>query len=161
GHAAADDLWRIREAAQQASHLAGQLLAFSKQRRVVLHRVAVNVATARTLALLRGTLPQNIQVEAEPAEQEVVIESDETTLEQVLMNLCLNARDAMPEGGRLGVRIRAIAEPQAPVVVGNLRRLSAEGVPEPPLGGAPTNGNATASPTKEGKNWVCLTVSDN
>jgi PAS domain S-box-containing protein len=108
-HAAQQDLGHIREATEQAANLASQLLTFSKQRRIAAHRFDINSIVARTLELLRATLPARIDLQAELAEQELFVEADETQVQQVLMNLCLNARDAMPDGGRLRVRTERVS----------------------------------------------------
>jgi signal transduction histidine kinase len=99
------DLEGISQASEQASNLAAQLLTFGKARQVEgspgqgdLNRVA-----RRTLDLLRSTLPRSIVIEEVLAEGELPVAVDDTQLQQVLMNLCLNARDAMPDGGRLVV----------------------------------------------------------
>jgi PAS domain S-box-containing protein len=109
GHLPADapaqeDLTRIITAAEEAASLARQLLAFSKQQRVAPHRVEVNAVARRTLDLLRAALPPGTRLEAEVGDGELYVEADETQLQQVLLNLCLNARDAMPNGGALRVR---------------------------------------------------------
>jgi PAS domain S-box-containing protein len=104
-HPARADLERLLEAADQATLLANQLLAFSKQRQVVLREIDVNATVARSLDLLRSALPPTIAVElrTEPGGARVL--ADVGPLQQVLMNLCLNARDAMPRGGRLVVEV--------------------------------------------------------
>jgi PAS domain S-box-containing protein len=106
-HPVSDELRRIGEAGEQAVRLAGQLLTFSKQRRPVARYVDLNAVSARALELLRGTLPGSILVEPVYAESPIRVQADELQLQQVLMNLCLNARDAMPEGGRLRVQTEA------------------------------------------------------
>jgi PAS domain S-box-containing protein len=103
-HPAQEDLGRIATAGGEAARLAAQLLAFSKQQRVAPRRVEVNRVARRTLDLLRSTLPPGVRLEAEVGDDELFVQADETQLQQVLMNLCLNARDAMPEGGTLRVR---------------------------------------------------------
>jgi PAS domain S-box-containing protein len=108
GHLAADhpvhtDLRRISEAGEQAAGLAAQLLALGKRNRAGARLVEVNQVVRRTLELLRATLPGIIRLEEGLAPGDLVIVSDETQLQQVLMNLCLNARDAMPRGGVLRV----------------------------------------------------------
>jgi PAS domain S-box-containing protein len=97
------DLKRIAEAGEQAAGLASQLLAFSKQKPPVARRIDVNVVVRRTLELLKATLPPNITIHAELTQQEAAVHADETQVQQVVMNLCLNARDAMPQGGTLHV----------------------------------------------------------
>jgi signal transduction histidine kinase len=103
-HAVHQELQQIHKASQLASGLAAQLLAFSKNRKVATTRFDLNSLVKRTLALLHASMPSTIQVEAVLHEGVLAIEADETQLQQVLMNLCLNARDAMPQGGRLQVR---------------------------------------------------------
>jgi signal transduction histidine kinase/integral membrane sensor domain MASE1 len=102
-HPVRDDLRRIAYAGEQAANLAHQLLAFSKQRRPAPKRIDVNRVAERTLELLRATLPKAIHIEPSLAKVELPVQADEMQLQQVLMNLCLNARDAMPNGGRLEV----------------------------------------------------------
>ncbi|HZY87914.1 MAG TPA: PAS domain S-box protein [Gemmataceae bacterium] len=102
---AQQDLGHITTAGEEAARLAAQLLAFSKQQRVVPRRVDVYRVARRTLDLLRSTLPPNVRLDAEVGDGELFVHADETQLQQVLMNLCLNARDAMPEGGALRVRV--------------------------------------------------------
>jgi PAS domain S-box-containing protein len=107
-HEAHEDLGRIQEATEQAANLAGQLLAFSKPRRPAARRLEMNAVVARTLELLRASLPARIELKAELAEQDLYVLADETQLQQVLMNLCLNARDAMPDGGVIRVRTAGV-----------------------------------------------------
>ncbi len=112
-HPVHTDLKRITEASEQAASLAAQLLAFSKQKPIVPSRVEVNAVTGRSLELLRATLPGRIRLESDLADGETSILADETQFQQVLMNLCLNARDAIPEGGtlRVSTRVESAATP--------------------------------------------------
>jgi PAS domain S-box-containing protein len=107
------DLHWIGVAGQQAANLAGQLLALCKQRQITPTRLDVNEVVNRTLDLLRTTLPSNIQVETSLSIRPLFILADDTQLQQVLMNLCLNARDAMPQGGRLCVKTEAAEDPHS------------------------------------------------
>jgi PAS domain S-box-containing protein len=102
------DLHLIQEASHQAKGLASQLLAFSKNRKVDMTRFDLNQLVRRTLDLLRSSLPHKVQVEALLHNGELPLEANETQLQQVLMNLCLNAKDAMPQGGRLQVRTELV-----------------------------------------------------
>jgi PAS domain S-box-containing protein len=110
-HPVADDLHRIQDAAEEAGRLAGQLLTFSKQRRVELRPVPLVPVVRRALKLLHGSLPPNIRLDTFLGSEEMEVLADEGQLQQILMNLCLNARDVMPEGGLLTVR----TEPAGPV----------------------------------------------
>jgi PAS domain S-box-containing protein len=102
------DLQRITEATEQAANLANQLLTFSKQHRVASRRIEINRVASRTLELLRASLPARIELKVELAAQDLFILADETQIQQVLMNLCLNGRDAMPDGGLLHVQTTLI-----------------------------------------------------
>lgn len=102
-HPVHGDLRRITEAGEQAASLAGQLLAFSKQRAVPSRRVDVNRVVRRTLELLRATLPATIEVQPDLTTSNPEVCGDDTQVQQVVMNLCLNARDAMPHGGTMRV----------------------------------------------------------
>jgi PAS domain S-box-containing protein len=90
-----DTLGKIEGAAEHAASLANQLLAFGKRASLAPAQVAIHQVIRRTLDLVRPTLPAGIEVRAELDERDLVIEIDETQLQQVLLNLCLNARDAM------------------------------------------------------------------
>lgn len=106
-HPAQDDLNRMIDAGEQAAHLARQLLTFSKQHPRAARPVDVAAVVRQTQRLLRGVIPAAIRLEVELPEAPAWINGDETQLKQVLMNLCLNARDAMPQGGRLVLRVES------------------------------------------------------
>ncbi len=108
-HPVHGDLSRIKDATEQAASLASQLLAFSKQRRIATHRIEVNRVARRTLELLRATLPPRIELKADLAGHDLFIQGDETQMQQVLMNLCLNGRDAMPGGGQLNIQTALVS----------------------------------------------------
>jgi PAS domain S-box-containing protein len=98
------DLHRITEAGEQAVGLASQLLALSRNRNNATQRIELHSIVQRTLELLRSTHRSRLNIQTELAEGELTIQGDPTQVQQVLMNLCLNARDAMAEGGTLGIR---------------------------------------------------------
>jgi PAS domain S-box-containing protein len=102
-HPARHDLERISEAGNQAARLAGQLLTFSKQRQVVMRLLDFNTIVTPALDLLRPALPPNVEVRSQQHPGEAWVLADEAPLQQVVMNLCLNARDAMQQGGTLVV----------------------------------------------------------
>jgi PAS domain S-box-containing protein len=91
------------KAAWRAAELTRQLLGFSRQARLALEPTDLNRCVEETMTLLRRTLDRNIEVrtECEPALGKV--RADAGQMQQILMNLALNARDAMPEGGTLTV----------------------------------------------------------
>lgn len=103
-HPLLPDLETIQAAAEEAGRLAAQLLAFSKQRRTALQPVDLNQMVDRTLLMLQSSLPPTIEVEVELSAEPSMVLADDGQVQQVIMNLCLNARDAMPSGGKLTVR---------------------------------------------------------
>jgi PAS domain S-box-containing protein len=103
-HPAQEYLGEILEAANQATRLAGQLLAFGRQKRIATRPLSLNQVVRQTLSMLRSSLPPTVFLDTELDARDPIVQAEETQLQQVLMNLCLNARDAMPAGGRLTVR---------------------------------------------------------
>ncbi|HEU4589125.1 MAG TPA: PAS domain S-box protein [Gemmatimonadales bacterium] len=105
----------IRETAERAAGLTRQLLAFSRKEDVQPGPLDLNAVVAATEQMLGRLLGSGIRVSADlaPALGPVLAHSGQ--LEQVLMNLALNARDAMPRGGALTLRTRAVVvdEPTA------------------------------------------------
>jgi PAS domain S-box-containing protein len=101
---AADDVAEIRRAGMRARELTGQLLAFARRQVVVPQSVDVGRQLADLHRFLARLLGEDvvIDIDAPPATSYVYI--DPTQLEQVILNLAANARDAMPDGGRLGIR---------------------------------------------------------
>jgi PAS domain S-box-containing protein len=88
-------------AAQRAADLTRQLLGFSRQTMLRLEVTNVNAAVQEVLGILRRTIDPRIAVEVTTPRTLWSVRADPGQLNQVLLNLCLNARDAMPEGGRL------------------------------------------------------------
>lgn len=91
----------IAEQSQQAAALVEQVLDFS--RRAQLRREPLDLVPflEKQIALLRQTLPERIGVSFSSAVEKGIVQADPTRLQQVMLNLALNARDAMPEGGEL------------------------------------------------------------
>ena len=98
---------RIKEQAERAAALTRELLAFS--RRQVLQRQAIDLNTVASglISFLDKVISKNIELKVATAPLEPV-KADATQIEQVLMNLCLNARDAMPNGGRMVVETEMV-----------------------------------------------------
>ena len=106
-HPVHEDLHRITEAGEQAAHWLANCWPSASSRALTTRRSEVNRAARRTLDLLQGVLPSAVRMDVSLADGELFVPMDETQFQQVLMNLCLNARDAMPNGGRLGIRTEA------------------------------------------------------
>jgi signal transduction histidine kinase/CheY-like chemotaxis protein len=98
---------RGMQAAARGARLTGQLLAFSRVQRLDLKAIEVDPLVDDLLDLLSRTLGSNIRVEIALADQGAVVVADKTQLELALLNLAINARDAMPDGGTLTIATRA------------------------------------------------------
>ncbi|MBJ6723316.1 response regulator [Geomesophilobacter sediminis] len=98
-----EKLDRILEAAERAGSLASTLLTFSRKQPIRLERLDLNRTVAGVESFLRRVIGNGIdlQVAAHPGPLPVL--ADKGNLEQVLMNLAANARDAMPRGGTLSI----------------------------------------------------------
>ena len=99
-------------AAQRARDLIAQMLAFARRQRGERKVLALAALVHQTLQLLRSSLPSTIEIDADAlalAGDGPGVAADAVQLEQVLFNLCINARDAMAGHGRIGVRLRVHA----------------------------------------------------
>lgn len=104
GSDAASDLEQIVGAADRAAGLTRQLLAFSRQQMLQLQVLDLNAVVAEMQKLFARIIGENISLITTLDPTVPPIEADRTQLEQVVMNLVLNARDAMPDGGKLTIR---------------------------------------------------------
>ena len=98
------DLQEVRTSAQSAAALTQQLLAFSRSQMLRLEVVNVNEVVRRVQRLLSRLLGERIRIDLRLDGQVDAIKADVTQLEQVIVNLAVNARDAMPEGGLLSIQ---------------------------------------------------------
>jgi PAS domain S-box-containing protein len=96
----------IERSALRASKLTKQLLSFSRRGVYNLRVTTINDVVQGALMLLEGTLPKSIVMHTDLDPDPGRIEADLTQLEQVIINLCINARDAMGQGGWISVRTR-------------------------------------------------------
>ena len=103
-HPLHDELTNIEQAAARATDLTRQLLAFSRKQVFIPQPLDVNAIVAQLTRLLDRLLPPTITVQLTPAAESGMIKTDRGQLEQVILNLVINARDAMPNGGSLIVR---------------------------------------------------------
>jgi PAS domain S-box-containing protein len=94
-------LEKIRGQTERAAGLTRQLLAFARRQILEPHNINVNQLTRETLGLLKPLIGENIEIKTSFASPSGICRADSSQLEQVVTNLCLNARDAMPQGGQL------------------------------------------------------------
>ena len=119
--------------AQHAAQLVRQLLDFSRRSAMETQPVDLTAFVGEVVNLLRKTLAAHIRLSVETEPHECVAIADPTRIQQVLMNLALNAQDAMPHGGELRIGLARV-------------------------GGA--SGKALPDPDVPAGEWLCLTVGD-
>lgn len=98
------DVEVMRDAAQRSAGITAQLLAFGRRQILRPEVVDLSVVVSEFQPVLRRTMGERYEVSYQLASQAVRVRADRRQLEQVLLNLALNAADAMPQGGRLEVR---------------------------------------------------------
>ena len=98
----------IANAAQRAASLTRQLLMFSRKQMLQLRDLDLNESINDMTKMLRRTLGEHIQLQFKFAMQPLFIHADAGMMDQVLMNLAVNARDAMPKGGQLVIETSAV-----------------------------------------------------
>ncbi|MCM2258211.1 MAG: PAS domain S-box protein [Vicinamibacteria bacterium] len=109
----------IARAGERAADLTRQLLAFSRRQVLAPEPLDLNALVTDVEALLRSLVGERMQVELRRSASMAPVLADRRQLQQVLIDLCANAREAMPEGGRLTIEIASIeaADPAWPVAV--------------------------------------------
>jgi two-component system, cell cycle sensor histidine kinase and response regulator CckA len=105
-HKTRERFHKIRLQAEKASGLTRQLLAFARRQVLQPHNVDLNLLVRDTVGLLAKIIGDRIQIEVDLASDLNPAWADATQIEQVVMNLCINSRDAMPEGGRIIIQTR-------------------------------------------------------
>jgi hypothetical protein len=103
------DLDEIRSAAERGASLTRQLLTFARRDTARPEKLDVTAAVRHVASMLNRTLGEHIELDLELTGEPLVVVCDRTQLEQILLNLAINARDAMSDGGVLV--ISAAAEP--------------------------------------------------
>ncbi|MDD5765412.1 MAG: response regulator [Candidatus Marinimicrobia bacterium] len=99
---------QIISASEKAATLTRQMLTFSRKQTVEFHPVKLNHVIEDMNKMLRRLIGENIQVVTNLQSDLRLIKADEGYLEQVLMNLIVNARDAMPDGGQINITTKNI-----------------------------------------------------
>jgi two-component system, cell cycle sensor histidine kinase and response regulator CckA len=126
----AEDAREIRRAGGRAAELTRQVLAFARRQVMTPHPVDLNEVVAGVSQMLRRLIGEQIELVIRLEKAPAVVMADPGQLEQVLVNLAINARDAMPHGGLLEIAVRRVgeaaeaaararaAEPNLPPIVG-------------------------------------------
>ncbi|MFO1488475.1 MAG: response regulator [Verrucomicrobiota bacterium] len=130
----ADSLKDVVKAAQAAAQLTRQLLIFSRTQSMQAHVFDLNEIVGNLIKMLRRVIGENIALRWDPAAKIPKIKGDPGMLEQVIMNLAVNARDAMPKDGELCIKTEPVQISQA---------------------------SPAANPDVRTGEFICLTVRDN
>jgi CheY-like chemotaxis protein len=93
----------LQDTAKRGSDLVRQILSFARGLTDKFTYVQPRYVISEFIKIIKGTFPKSIQISKEISNELWAIMSDSTQLNQLLMNLCVNARDAMPEGGNLKI----------------------------------------------------------
>jgi CheY-like chemotaxis protein len=104
----------IHRATQRAIGLVQQILTFSRKTDVRLGAVDLNHLVTEITALMSETFPRNITLRHELAPDLPPLRADQNQLQQIVLNLCVNARDAMSEGGTITLRSSVVSGAEAP-----------------------------------------------
>jgi PAS domain S-box-containing protein len=119
------DIESVLRNSERAASLTRQLLAFSRQQTLAPQPLDVNVLVRKATHLLKRLIGEHIELAIDVPHQVMAVEADPTQLEQVLMNLAINARDAMPDGGSLRITVKTatvdaqFARSHPPMVAGD------------------------------------------
>jgi PAS domain S-box-containing protein len=103
------DVREIRRAADRSASLTRSLLAFARREIIQPHALDLHAVIRDLERMLRPALGESIEIDVQLAPGQAIVFADRARLEQVLLNLALNARDAMPGGGRLSIATSTVA----------------------------------------------------
>lgn len=115
-------LSRVPGLGRQAADLIARLLTFARQAPQERKPLDLNALLKETAEFLRRTLPETLTLRVEPAPEPMVVEADLAQTQQLFLNLATNARDAMPGGGTLSLRLIPVTLTAASVGGGPERR---------------------------------------
>lgn len=96
----------VKKATDRGANTARQLLTFSRNFDVVTERVQISDVIQKIVGLLRETFPKNIAFDVKMEADVPAIPADPNQIHQALLNLCVNARDAMPKGGTISIALK-------------------------------------------------------
>jgi len=140
----ARSLETILSESKKAAGLVQQILDFSSRSMLKIEAIDLTSLVGEAIDILRRMIPESIRLTLAKPSDLCIVKADPGRVQQVLMNLATNARDAMPQGGELRFELsRVTVKPGEKPPVAGMPPLSS-----PPAGGI------------EGGEWVCLVVSD-
>jgi len=102
------DLQKVLETGRKGAELVQRLLALSRKGESNPQPLDINPTVKNSVALLKRTLPKMIEIETVLGKDLSMVSADAAQVDQVLMNLCINAKEAMPEGGKLRIETKNV-----------------------------------------------------
>ncbi|GEM_PF-2794027 len=102
------ELHEIKNAAKRAASLTSQLLAFGRKQMLTVETLDLNTVVKGLEGMLRRLIMENIDLKVITDKAPCLVKSDQNQLNQIIMNLVVNAKDAMPEGGKLTIETRRV-----------------------------------------------------
>ncbi len=108
GHSARTDIQEVLKSAERAAKLTAQLLAIGRRQSLQIQRMNLNECVSGMVLLLKRTLGEDIILDIKMSPDPEFVEADSGGIEQVILNLAVNARDAMPRGGTLQIKTRSV-----------------------------------------------------
>ena len=109
---------QVLAAVERGSNLTGQMLAFSRKQVISPVTIDLNAVIDESAKMLRRLIGEHIDFRVAPAESLWAVKADPDQIFQVLMNLCINSRDAMPHGGTITVSTENVKVTQEKLVAG-------------------------------------------
>lgn len=107
-------------AVDRAAELTQHLLDFSRRSTLQLQTIDANILLKRVYLMIRRSIDSSIEVDFVPTSEPTYVKVDATRLEQVLINLCINARDALPAvGGRIRLELKRVSSAKSAMIVVN------------------------------------------
>ena len=125
------NLVEVKKAGEKAAALTGQLLAYSRKQMLAPHPGLVNSAIEDLQKMIERLIGEKIRLRVDLSREELWAEIDQPKLQQVLINMVLNAKDAMPGGGELSIRTKRldVRSHDTSGMVGEILRDTVDGLP--------------------------------
>ncbi len=111
-----ESLMQIEKAAERAKNLTMQLLTFSRKRTIDLKAVSLGRVVRDFEPILRRTIREDIRIELGIGAEGLLVMADVSQIEQILINLAVNAEEAMPDGGVFTISLEPVNRPSNPAV---------------------------------------------